>query len=109
VSSAVTATLAGHGTGAWAAIPRRAYSVGPDLTLEPCAGSSKRVAWYVFVHVDGLRVLAEIVKTGEPARAVTLKGSFSGMFPGRESACETRAKIKIIPPTVCVSPNARFA
>jgi hypothetical protein len=77
----VTTTLTGHGARAWAAVSRWTYSISPDLTLEPCAGSGERVAWYILVHVNSLRVLAEIVETREPARAVTLKGSFSGMFP----------------------------
>jgi hypothetical protein len=81
VSSAVTTTLTGHGARAWAAISRRTYSISPDLTLEPRAGSGERIAWYILIHVDGLGVLAEVVETRESARAVTLERSFSGMFP----------------------------
>lgn len=92
VSSSMATTLTGHGAGAWTAISRWTYSVSPDLTLEPRAGSGERVAWYVLVHMDSLRVLAKIVKTREPARAVTLKGTFPGMFPGRGSACEAHTR-----------------
>jgi hypothetical protein len=67
VSSAVTATLTGHGAGAWTTIPGWTYSIGPDLTLKPRAGSSERVTWYVLVHMDSLRMLAEVVKPRESA------------------------------------------
>ena len=40
--------------------------------------------------------------------AMTLKGSFTSVFPSKESACGSLAKITIIPPTVYVSPNAHF-
>ena len=108
VSSAVATTLTGHGARAWAAVSGSTYSISSDLTLEPRAGSSERVAGYILVHVDSLGVLAEVVKTREPARAMTLKGSFTSVFPSKESACGSLAKITIIPPTVYVSPNAHF-
>jgi hypothetical protein len=108
VSSAVATTLTGHGARAWAAVSGWTYSISSDLTLEPRAGSSERVAGYILVHVDSLGVLAEVVKTREPARAMTLKGSFTSVFPSKESACGSLAKITIIPPTVYVSPNAHF-
>jgi hypothetical protein len=86
VSSAVTTTLTGHGAGAWSTISRRTNTVSPDLTLEPRAGSSERVAWYVLIHVNSLRVLSKVVKARESARAMTLEWSFSGVFPSKESA-----------------------
>ena len=59
----------------------RAYSIGSDLSLEPCACSRERIARNLFVHVNCLRVLPQIVESRESARAVTLEWSFSGMFP----------------------------
>ena len=55
-------------------------SVGTDLALEAGASGGQRVAGYVFIAMDGLGVLAQIVQSRKSPTAVTLKGSFSGML-----------------------------
>jgi hypothetical protein len=45
--------------------------------LKPGAGSGQRVAWNIFIHMDGLRMLPEVVKSRKPSRAMTLEGSFA--------------------------------
>lgn len=55
--------------------------IGPYLALEARTGGSKRVSRYLFVDMYSLRMLPEIVETGEAAQTVTLKGPFPSMFP----------------------------
>lgn len=56
------------------------YTIGAYLALKSGSAGRKGVAWDVLVDMDSLSMLAEVVKAGEPARAVALKWSFSSMF-----------------------------
>lgn len=85
VPSAVTA-LAVHSIRTWPTVSGRANSVGPYLTLKPRTRSCKRIAGNVLVNVHRLRMLTEIVQSGESAGAMTLKWSLSGVFPEMKSA-----------------------
>lgn len=77
--TSVVATVASQGRCARTACGW-ADPVGPDLSLEPRAGRRQRVSGNVFVDVDGLSVLPEVVESREAARAVTLERSFAGVF-----------------------------
>lgn len=61
---------------------RCSYPIGPNLSLEASPSSGKRVSGYLFVDMDRLRVLAKVVKTGEAASTMALKGPFTSVFPG---------------------------
>lgn len=64
-----------------AATPRtRTDPVGADLALVASPRGGERVAGDVFVDVDGLGVLAEVVEAGEPTVAVALERPFTGVF-----------------------------
>lgn len=41
------------------------HSVSPDLPLKPCPGGGERVERNIFVDVDGLRVLPQVVEPRE--------------------------------------------
>lgn len=59
----------------------RADSICPNLPLEPCSCGSERISWDIFINMDCLGVLAQVIKARETAGAVTLERSFAGMFP----------------------------
>jgi len=56
-------------------------SFGADLSLEAGAGGGKRVDRDIFVYVDGLGVLTEVVEAGEATGTVALEGSLASVFP----------------------------
>lgn len=56
--------------------------------------------------MDRLRVLAEVVKTGEAASAMTLERPFTSVFPVT-SVCSRYSGFSPIL-TLCVSRDARF-
>ena len=68
-------------------VGRRTHSVRSDLSLKPRAGSGKRITRYLFVNVDGLSVLAQVVQSGEPTRTVALEWPLTGMFARQLLAC----------------------
>jgi hypothetical protein len=91
-SVAVTAGAAQcAGTGA---VRRRSHTVGADLPLEPGAGSGQRVSWDVFVNMDGLCMLPQIVKTREAPRAMALERALASVLADVSSQmlapCETQ-------------------
>lgn len=57
------------------------YAFGAHLSLKPRAGRGKRIDGNIFVNVDGLGMLAQVVEPGESSGAVTLEWSFAGVFP----------------------------
>lgn len=61
---------------------RRTDPIGADLALETGPRRGEGVARDLFVDVDRLCVLAEIVQAGKAAGTVALKGTFARMFPG---------------------------
>jgi hypothetical protein len=73
--SACTAQCVRSGAVSW-----RSYAVGPYLALEPRAGRGERFGRDVFVDVDGLSVLSEVVQARESSRAVALEGSFASVL-----------------------------
>lgn len=62
------------GTGA---IPGWSYTVGADLSLESGAGRGEGVPWDVFIDVDCLRMLAQVVESGESSGTMALKRAFT--------------------------------
>ena len=65
------------------ACPRPAWwphSICADLTLEPCACGRQRIPGDFLIDMDRLSMLAEVVESGKPPRAVTLEGTFTGVF-----------------------------
>jgi len=62
-----------------------AHSVRPDLALKPGSGGRKRVHRNVFVYVNSLRMLSQVVETREATRAVALKRALAGVFPNMVS------------------------
>jgi len=73
-------TSAGGGTGSRA---RLSHSVGPDLTLESSSACCERVVGNVFVDMNCLGVLSQVIKTGESSSAVALKRPLAGVFSVR--------------------------
>lgn len=57
------------------------YTLGANLPLEARAGGGEGVHGDVFVDVNGLGVLAEVIEAGEAAGAVALERSLAGVFP----------------------------
>lgn len=55
--------------------------VSPYLPLESCARGRQGVSRDILIHMHRLRMLSEIVESREASRAMTLKRSFSRMFP----------------------------
>jgi hypothetical protein len=51
------------------------------LSLKPSARRRKRIARNIFIDVDGLRVLAQIVQPRETTRAMALEWTLASMFP----------------------------
>jgi len=45
----------------------RANTVSTYLPLESGTCSGKRAIWYVFINMDGLSMLSEIIQTGKAA------------------------------------------
>lgn len=59
-------------------------SVCSHLALESRTSSSERIDGNVLVDVDCLCVLAKVVQSGEPSRAVALEGSLASMLSSRQ-------------------------
>lgn len=57
------------------------YPVGANLPLVSRAGGGQRIERYVFVYVDGLGMLSEVVETRESSLAVALKRALASVFP----------------------------
>jgi len=85
------APLASYGRGARAAA-RRAHTIGTDLTLEASAGCGEGVAGDLFIYMDGLGVLAEIVKARKASRTVALERALACVFANM--ACQMFASCK---------------
>lgn len=58
-------------------------SIGPYCPLKSGTGGSEGVVRDIFIYMDGLGVLSEIVEAGEFSLAVALEGSLAGMFSRR--------------------------
>jgi hypothetical protein len=90
MTSGVTANTASG------ACPRPAWwphSICTNLTLKPCACGRQRISGNFLIDMDRLSMLAEIIESGKPARAVALEGTFAGVFSNMASQmfapCET--------------------
>lgn len=93
VSSGV-GILSGQGAGA-GSTASRAQPVRPNLSLIASAGSGERLCGNVFVDVDGLSMLAEVVKSRESSITMTLKRALSCMLPDVTSKMFTPSKAEI--------------
>ena len=49
----------------------------------PAAGIRETVRWDLLISVDSLRVLAQVVESGEPAATVALEWPFAGVLPSQ--------------------------
>ena len=58
-------------------------TIGADGTDEARGGGGEGAVGDVFVDVDGVGVLTQVVETGEAAGAVTLEWPFAGVFAER--------------------------
>ena len=58
----------------------RSDPVGPNLPLESSSRCGKRVDRDVFVDVNRLGVLSQVIQPRESPRAVALKGTLASMF-----------------------------
>lgn len=58
------------------------YTICAYLALESGSAGCEGVTRDVLVDMDSLSMLAEVVKAGEPARAVALEWPFTSMFSG---------------------------
>lgn len=77
MTSTVTASTAG-GTSPRASC--RAYTVGSYLSLETSPSRGKGVCGDLLVDMYSLCMLTQVIQAREPAVAVTLERSFSGVF-----------------------------
>ena len=68
-------------TGACACPARGPDSISPNLPLKTGPCCSQRIPWNVFVYMDRLGMLPQIVEPRKPPGTMALKGAFSGMFP----------------------------
>jgi hypothetical protein len=62
------------------AAPWRSYTVSPDLPLEPGASCGQRFCRNVFVDMDCLCMLSQIVEPRKASRAVALEGPLAGVL-----------------------------
>lgn len=81
-TSGSTRTSSGRGPGPASSL----YPVSADLPLISRTGSRQGVERYVFVYVDGLGMLSEIVEAGESSLAVALERALAGVFPAEGSS-----------------------
>ena len=80
VSSAVCAVAAATSGCRSRPHVRRTYAVCSDLSLEPSPSRCQRVARYLFVNMDCLRMLTQVIEAGESAGAVAFEGAFTCVF-----------------------------
>lgn len=73
----------------------RAYAISPDLSLEPCSSRGKGIGRNLFINMNRLSMLAEVVQTGEAAVAMTLEWTFSSMLPNMTSQMLASSKTQI--------------
>lgn len=59
---------------------RWAHPLRPDLPLKSRPRGRQRIPGDLFIHMDRLRVLSEIVEAGEAPRAVALEGALARVF-----------------------------
>ena len=59
---------------------RRSYLICPDLTLKTRASGCKRITGYFFIDMHSLRVLSQVVQTGETSETVTLERSLASVL-----------------------------
>jgi hypothetical protein len=95
---AALATQSGCAGSVW-----RPHPISPNLPLKSRSCRSQRVSRNVLVDVNRLRMLAEIVQAGEPARAVTLEWSFASVFPARGGSVISPVQPKTEPPESVVT------
>ena len=62
------------------AAPWRSYTVSPDLPLEPGASCGKRLCRNVFIDMDRLCMLSQVVEPREASGAVALEGPLASVL-----------------------------
>ena len=85
----------------------RSHAIRSYLPLEPRSCSGKRISGDVFVDVDRLSMLAEVIESGELPVAVAFEWSLAGVFSvdSQRSRTERDEYIR----TLCAVQDARFS
>lgn len=74
---------------------RWTHSVRTHLTLESSARGSQRISRDLFIHVHRLGVLPQVIKSGEAARAMTLKRTLASVFANMSSEVFTASEAQV--------------